>query len=203
MVAVLGRSVYLPLVDLSLPALRTLSDKQYRVFRDNLHALVQADRQTSPFELALLSVLERHLDRHFGGVATAATPRRTLGRLAPACGVLLSALAHLDRGDADAAAAFAAGVVRLGIANAPSLSPADGTDLSAVRAALDTLATLAPWHKRKVIAACAATVAQDGWMTVEEGEILRAVSDALDVPMPPFVPGGRADPGAARASPWG
>ena len=202
MVSTLEQSAYLPLVDLSLPALRTLSDAQYQRFRENLHQLVEADRRVSPFELALLSVLQRHLDRHFAGAASVTTARRTLGRTADECGVLLSALARLDRGDADAAAAFDAGVARLGIANAPSLRPAGGTDLAAVRTALNTLAALAPWRKRGVIAACTATVAQDGRMTVAEGEILRAVSDALEVPMPPFIPGGRADAGAAKAGPW-
>ncbi len=34
-----------------------------------------------------------------------------------------------------------------------------------------------------------ATVAYDGKVTVGEGEVLRAIADALGLPMPPFLPG--------------
>ena len=190
----LSRDAYLPLVDISLPALRSLSRRQYEGFRDNLSQLAAADLRTSPFELALLAVLRRHLDRHVFDAAPAVAGHHSLTRLARECGVLLSALAHIGHRDADAVvAAFAAGVSRLGIKNAPSLTPADETDLSAAGVALDKLVQLAPSHKRKLIAACTSTIAHDGQVTVEEGEILRAVSDSLEVPMPPFLPSWSGD----------
>ena len=36
--------------------------------------------------------------------------------------------------------------------------------------------------------ACAGCIAADGRATVEEGELLRAVADSLDCPMPPLLP---------------
>jgi hypothetical protein len=42
------------------------------------------------------------------------------------------------------------------------------------------------------ILACAACIGADGRVTVEEGELLRAISDSLGCPMPPLL--GRGDP---------
>ena len=187
-VAGLSRDAYLPLVDLSLPALRRLSNGQYRTFRENLDRLVAADRRLAAFELALLRVVQRHLDRHFADAAPAAG-HLTAQRLGSACGALLSALAQIGHADAGAAdAAFRAGVSRLDLAQAPAFTPDGAADLSTLGAVLDRLARLGPLEKRKLIAACTVTIARDGRMTVEEAEILRAVSDSLEVPMPPFLP---------------
>src|SRR5581483_3302112 len=55
----------LALVELSVTALRFLSDQQYRDFRTRLQKLVDADQQVSYFEYALLHSLERHLAGQF------------------------------------------------------------------------------------------------------------------------------------------
>jgi hypothetical protein len=44
-----------------------------------------------------------------------------------------------------------------------------------------------PSVKKRVLDACAVCIAVDGTVTVEEGELLRAVADALDCPMPPLL----------------
>jgi len=42
--------------------------------------------------------------------------------------------------------------------------------------------------KKNVLEACALTVAADGVITELEAEMLRAIADTLDCPMPPFIP---------------
>jgi hypothetical protein len=41
--------------------------------------------------------------------------------------------------------------------------------------------------KKSVLEACAACIAADVRVTVEEGELLRVIADALDCPMPPLI----------------
>jgi hypothetical protein len=41
--------------------------------------------------------------------------------------------------------------------------------------------------KKRVIEACAACIGADGRVTIEEAELLRVISDALDCPMPPLL----------------
>jgi hypothetical protein len=186
----LPRQARLPVVDISLPALRALSDRQYRAFRDNLDHLMLADREISPFELALRHMFRRHLDPQFLGARRVVTQYYALHRLAPECALLLSALARVGHTrPVEVTEAFQAGLAYLEIKQKPSLIPATETDLAAVDRVLDELVQVSPPLKRQLIAACTATVARDGRVTMEEAEILRAVSDSLEVPMPPFVAG--------------
>ena len=65
--------------------------------------------------------------------------------------------------------------------------PADQSDLSQVDAALNRLTQAVPQIRKNVLSACAQTVAADGVIQEAEAELLRAVADTLDCPMPPFV----------------
>lgn len=192
----LGPAARIPLVDLALPALRLLSPGQYQRFRANVDALVSADQQTSLFEYALQRMLLRHLDQHFGRRAPA---RATINSMAPVLGdvgVVLSALATRGNDhDGEMTRAFAQGVSRLGPEGA-SLRRAsrEASSLASLDAALDRLAWGSPAVKKRVLDASAACIAADGRVTVDEGELLRAIADALDCPMPPLLnaqlPGG-------------
>jgi hypothetical protein len=68
-----------------------------------------------------------------------------------------------------------------------ALRPAERCSLPALDRALDRLARTAPTIKRRVLDACAACIACDGVVTLYEAELLRAISDALDCPMPPLL----------------
>jgi hypothetical protein len=46
---------------------------------------------------------------------------------------------------------------------------------------------VAPPRLRQLLTACGATVAHDGIVSGAEGELLRAVADALGCPVPPLV----------------
>jgi len=189
----LSRASFLPLVDLSLPALGNLSKSQYVSFRSNLDALVAADDRISPFEFAVLRVLRHHLDSYFSK-RKRVVGRRAIRKLNRKCGVLLSALAHIGHEDPDAAAAaYRAGVSQLGIVDPLAGVPVEADDFLHVDQALDALVNLKPMAKRELIAACAATISRDGQVTLEEAEFFRAVADSLDVPMPPFLENDRSE----------
>jgi uncharacterized tellurite resistance protein B-like protein len=59
--------------------------------------------------------------------------------------------------------------------------------LPQVDAALNRLAFAVPQIKKNVLTACAQTVAADGVIHEAEAELLRAIADSVDCPMPPFV----------------
>jgi uncharacterized tellurite resistance protein B-like protein len=67
------------------------------------------------------------------------------------------------------------------------LLPADECDLSNMDAALERLSQAVPQIKKNLLGACAQTVAADGVIQQGEAELLRAIADALDCPVPPFV----------------
>jgi len=65
--------------------------------------------------------------------------------------------------------------------------PENQCQLSDVDAALNRLSQAVPQVKRNVLNACAHTVASDGLIQEMEAELLRAVADTLDCPIPPFL----------------
>jgi Zn-dependent protease with chaperone function len=178
----------LPLLALALPALRQLSAKQYGEFRANVLALTRADMQIDLFEYTLLRMLVRHLDPLFG-LAKPATVRHThLPPVRAQCLALLATLARFGNAEESAAAAaFAKGMAALPELGAATLPPAGEASLEALDQALTVLATLAPRAKRQVVEACTACITADRAITVEEAELLRAITDALDVPLPPLL----------------
>ena len=89
-----------------MPALRELSPRQYRSFRDRIDPLILADQRVTLFEFALQRMLLRHLDQHFEQAPPPAMRYRSLAPLLDLCAVLLSALAHAGKAnEADVARA--------------------------------------------------------------------------------------------------
>jgi Zn-dependent protease with chaperone function len=179
----LGAEWRFPLVELAIPALRGLNAIRFREFLEVMRGLMEADRRVTLFEYALRRTLMRALGPQFGW---SAPPPETIDRwepLAESAAVVLAGLAHAGRGDA--AASYARGIAALGWPGAfPPLPPASEVGLREIDLALNTLACARPRWKRPFLEACAATIDQDGRVTIEELELLRAVSEALDCPMP-------------------
>ena len=180
----------IPLVDLALPALRRLSSAQFEQFRAAVNTLVASDSETDLFEYMLQKIVMRHLETRFYPERRPVTQFYDLRPLARDCGVLLSATAYAGQDDpAQARAAFAQGAESLGrIARCeiPWLPP-DECALPHLDRALDRFSQSVPQIKKNVLNACAQTVAADGLIQPREAELLRAVADALDCPVPPFL----------------
>lgn len=181
----------LPLVDMAMPALRALSPGQYETFRGCFVALVKADERLSLFEWTLHQMLLRHLQPQFEPVRRPQIRYYGLQRLAEPVSVLLSTLARASQSDDQVA--FDAGARQIPDV-AVGLLPAEACGLGQLNDALRQLAQVAPKHQRRLVDACAAAISADGRVNVEEGELLRAVCDVLDCPLPPLLPGQPASP---------
>ena len=180
----------IPLVDLALPALRRLSPAQFEQFRGAVNALIASDNETDLFEFMLQKIVMRHLDTRFYPERRPITQFYDLRPLARDAGILLSATAYAGADDTTRAqAAFAKGAESLGrIARTeiPWLPPSE-CDLTHLDAALDRFAQSVPQIKKNVLTSCAETVAFDATIQPREAELLRAIADALDCPIPPFL----------------
>ena len=188
--ATLGPEARLPIVDLAIPALRGLSPDQYDRFRLSVFHLVQADNRLSLFEFALGRVLFRHLHRQFKQTPPAQIRYTAIGPLMSRASYLLATIAWIGQDDPAAVqAAYAAGLEKIGPTDAaPTLPAREQCSISSLDGVLDELAAASPPIKKRVLEGCAATIAADGKVTVEEGELLRAIADSLDCPMPPLLP---------------
>ena len=114
-----------------------------------------------------------------------------LQQLAGPCSVLLSALAVRQQ-------ARRLGRVRGRRAtlarSAVQLLPPEACRLDELDKALEQLAHVAPKQRARLVDACAACICADSDVNVAEGELLRAICDMLDCPMPPLVAGQKVSP---------
>jgi hypothetical protein len=105
--------------------------------------------------------------------------------------VLLSTLAYASQHDDDSA--FAAGVAHL--TDVPvRLLPRDQCGVGQLDESLRELRQSAPNLRARLVDACAACICADQSVAVEEGELLRAVCDMLNCPMPPLLAGQAVSP---------
>jgi Zn-dependent protease with chaperone function len=175
------------LVDLMMPTLRSLSVAEYHRFRSTLDLLMRGDQRIDLFEYTLSRMVQRHLARSFEGTGPTAVRFRSLKQLLPDARVLLSTLARAgSRSEREAMRAFHHGARAMHLAEA-EIMPSGECGLSAVDDALRRYDAAAPALKKNLMFACAATVMADDEVTDREAELIRAIGDGLDCPVPPFV----------------
>jgi Zn-dependent protease with chaperone function len=177
------------LVDMVIPTLRGLSIDEYHRFREVVDSLMQSDRRIDLFEYTLSRMLQRHLARSFDGTGPTPLRFRSLRALLPDARVLIATLARVgSRTEDEAGRAFRHGAQALQLKeSAGAIPPSSECTLASVDAALQRFDAAAPALKRSLMLACAATVMADDAVTDREAELIRAIGDALDCPVPPFV----------------
>ena len=189
MIAKAGDETRLTLIDLAMPTLRHMNQDEYERLKADVGYLSQTDRVIEPFEWVLGRILKHYLQPKFEKKEKARVSIHDISRVRTEMSQLLTQLARTGQaGDIAQSEAFDAGAKVLGDGQVAIL-PAEACTLPALDAAVDKLATLVAAGKKKVLEACAATIAADGSVTVHEGELLRGIADVLDCPMPPLLPG--------------
>jgi hypothetical protein len=177
----------LPLLSLGLPALKRLSAGQHNEFAAHMEMLVACDKQIDLFEYTLKTIVSRNLR------PAPARPVQyySLRPLLPDCVVLISALARLGGGDLAATnAAFQRGIEALSPeARGYTLLTLNECGVEQIDTVLARLSESSPTIKKRVLHACAHAVACDNVIQADEAELLRAIAETLNCPIPPFISG--------------
>lgn len=178
----------LPLVQLTLPALRSLPRPALDPFLATLDELVHADAHVSPFEYAVQKLLTRTLA--LGRSPKSATVQyHSFNALVREIATVLSTLAHVATANEDEArTAFATGAAQLKLIEPQLALAASSADLTTFDSALDKLSTASLPIKHRTLLAAAHVVGANGSVSISEAELLRATAAALDLPMPPLTP---------------
>ena len=171
-----------------MPALGMMQKTQIREYMTLVEGMVNADGKLDRFEWLLGRLLRSHFSsltkvKHKGGGAN-----RPLQRLSEEARLVLAMIAWSgSRDEVQAQRAFtaAAQAAELGDVAFPTR-----TDCSVSRLdrALDRLQSLRFRDRARLLDAAVEGVFADGHATVEEVEILRALSAAIACPMPPVLP---------------
>jgi Zn-dependent protease with chaperone function len=185
----------LPLLDLAMPALRQMSPHQHRAFRAQVEVLMIADQRLSLFEYTLRCVLHRHLDVQFMPQRQTRPVHSSPQKLARPVATVLALLAWEGQPEPDQAArAFDTGMRGyIGGNHTHRLLPREECSLAEFDAALQMLDQSVPAIKRRIVVACTACILANQQVTIREAELLRAICDTLDCPLPPLVAKKRKD----------
>ncbi len=178
--------IRLPLVDLALPALKSLSPPQYEVFKGIVDQLMQADGRIDLFEYALRYVLLRQLEARFHPQPLSLAPARSLGQMSDEISCVLSLLSRLGHGDEDLARKSLMQAVRVFGKEMKLFSyrPEQECPLKGFDGALKTLGQSAIETRQQVLAAALDCITYDEKITIREAELFRAMAEALSCPVP-------------------
>ncbi len=178
------REWFLPLTELTLPTLRQMSETQYREFRQTVEKLIIEDKNVSLFEFALEKLVVRQLDTAFSKKAEQKIRHYHLKTLGDEISILLSAMAHASESDTQQAwSAGLSSLKKLAPGNTRFLEPGECTP-DRLDAALKEVAASANPVKKYILSALIHSITTDDRVTISERELMRAISEAIDCPIP-------------------
>jgi len=176
LLAALPAGSRLPLLDLSMPALRQLSKAQLALFRLAIQK-VGFDANDGLIVLLVQASMRRYLDD-----AGRSGPPPLVG-LSVSYALVLSAVVRTSRETAQAQQeAFALGVAELARPDLSTTILAESdVDLQKVDEALAVIAAQSVFERRRFVRACGVAMLHDDVAEAAEIEILRAVADTLGI----------------------
>ena len=179
-----NREWFLPLAELALPTLRQMSEEQYRTFRQNVEHLIREDEQVSLFEFALEKLIVHQLDTAFSKQAEVKTRHYHLKTLGNEISLLLSAMAHAS--DSDSQKAWEAGIqpIKSFLPDGIRFMELEECTTDDLDAALKEVNASANPVKKYILTALIHCITTDGKVTVRERELMRAISEAIEAPIP-------------------
>ncbi|GGK73345.1 M48 family metallopeptidase [Amphritea balenae] len=181
--AELPREEYLSLIELSLPALKTQSQTQYKAFKRLLIKVVRADQRIDLFEWVLYQLVSRFCDAHFGLLRIRENRYSDLSQLSAAYQIVLSTLAHYGSDDEVAAdKAFNRGAGTTGLYNLRLLPEAE-CQRDAFSGAVSELSLATPYVKQRMLRGLIALVQHDGKVVAVERELLTAIAAVMESPL--------------------
>ncbi len=173
----------LPIVQITIPSLKSLDKQTYITFRNNVVELIKIDGKVNLFEYALQHLLIRNLDRQFGLASPVKIRFRRFNDVLEPFQKVLSYLAWHGNDNAEQVEQAFISACEYFYMELEIL-PREECTAAMFGSALNLLSQSSPVLKQKLITAFYYCVANDGQITVEEGELMRAICAALDVPMP-------------------
>ena len=180
-----GKSSRLALINMALPALRSMPKVQQAEFLATLETLIKSDKRYTVFEYALFTILKVNLSEETGRRKDEKYFRYT--DVLSEINLLISILARTGTINGHDAGQAHDMIIKLFTSEPLPLAPKSDCTLTDISNALQKLDLLSPLLKKTVIEACADCVIHDGKILPAEAELLQAIAVSLECPMPPII----------------
>jgi Zn-dependent protease with chaperone function len=182
--AIMNNSYRLPLIELAMPALKCMSEPQYKTFKRTLLLLIRADKKFEMFEWCLFQLVRHYLATEFENIKPSKPVHKDIKAVAKSYNQVLSMLAHHGHdNDNDKMRAYSRGANTVGLYNS-TLIGVDSCTLDDFIKAVNQLANCYPLLKPKLLKGLADCASHDGVITTEEKEIISSVAAVMDCPSP-------------------
>lgn len=186
-VSALPTKLRMPIFELCMPALKTLSNAQYVVFKRNIEALIQADRKVDIREWIVQRLIVQQLDEAFGFRKPPVALHTHIGAVKYELELILSMVAYTEhKDDGDAHYAFETAIRSIG---ATALKPVARQQITIAELdkAMDKIERVKPMVKPRILKAMVSCLTVDNKINAGSAEFTRAVASCLGSPMPPIM----------------
>ncbi|MCW8910897.1 MAG: M48 family metallopeptidase [Gammaproteobacteria bacterium] len=176
---------YLPIVDLVLPVIKNIENNNKQKFIEIAEGLVRLDQHVTMFEFVLLVIVKQHLSNNSEKVVH--VKFHSFKHVMDDVRVLVSLLVQTSRqANEKCEAVFKRTMKTFGV-NKFEMMPVNQCNFQMLTEVLNRLNSLSPMLKKTLITVCVDCVLDDGIIMPAEAELLRAVAESLDCPMPPLL----------------
>ena len=170
----------LALIELCLPALKTLSPAQYDSFKILLLQFTRADGRIDLGEWCLYQLVRHYLDPQFLNTRSSRARFSDLNKVSEALETALGTLALLGSEPPEKALARGAAILEMNL----SMKPSDALGVTEFSKAVHELAQCYPLLKVTILKAMAAVAASDDHISGRELTLIKAIAAVIDCPVP-------------------
>lgn len=172
------------LVEKAMPALKWMSEDQYRTLRKCMKKLIHADRKIELFEWCLFQLVRHYLGAEFGDQRPSKPQYKTIDDIGEHFTVVTSTLIHhCHQHPETAEKAFVRGANTAGLCHAALLPLQDCTMDRFIRG-VAALADSYPLLKARVLRGLVNVVEFDRVVTPMEKELITSIAAVMDSPIP-------------------
>jgi Zn-dependent protease with chaperone function len=178
----------LPLIELSMPALKQMSLQQYAEYKKLLQAVMLLDNQKTIFEESIFQLVTRYLDVHFGLKSATKVKFIKASQVEMEIQLVLSMLVHFGH-DSNSIAkstmqnAFKRAVNHIGLPNLEMIDIEDSHH-ELFNGASEKLVYCSLPLKQKISQALTICIEHDGEIKPIEKELALAIAATMDAPIP-------------------
>ncbi len=179
------RQLRLPLIDIAIASIKRLPQEKIDGFVDTLEQLIKLDGKFTLLEFVLLTLVKKQLSGRSSYVTR--VHYRSFRPLLGDIQLILSVLAQTAQQSAQRTEDALQRNMRAFTTENMPLIPAAQVNIAMINEALGRINRLPAMMKKSFLTSCADLVIDDGIIMPLETELLRAIAETLDCPMPPLL----------------
>ncbi|UYZ83021.1 M48 family metallopeptidase [Entomomonas sp. E2T0] len=180
--SLIPKQKHLEFIEKAIPALKNLSEEQYKKFKTTLMHFIQADNEISLYEWLIYQLIIHQVDGQFNSKAIITSYNYSnLDQLRDEVAIMLSGIAHLTEDSDYQKRAFGLGSNVMGLY---TIQLQEKPNISQLTTSLQKLQKATEPVRRKFLQGALRAIEQDQQVNMKETMFFRILSLCLDCPIP-------------------